>query len=462
VTASDLPGDALVVGFARTGRAVAARLRRLGRDVVAIDDRRVDGGPEEAAELGVQLFEEPPEELVAELAAAAAMLVVSPGVPPTHPALSAARGPVISEIELAYRLSEVPIVAVTGTNGKTTVTSLTAAMLAASGVPVVAAGNIGTPLVSVVPGPGLEEAGTPTAVVVAEVSSFQLAFVQEFHPVVGTWLNLAEDHLDWHATLEDYRAAKARIWANQDAEDVAVANAADAAVLAEAHAARSRLVTFGRGGDYREVDGRLVGPDGATIVEVAALARSLPHDRLNVLAAAATAVAAGATADGCRAAAESFRVAPHRVELVADDGGVRWYDDSKATTPSSVCAALEGFDSVVLIAGGRNKGLDLRAIREHAAAQRGLRVRAVVAIGEAASEVEGAFSGFAPVVRAGSMAEAVEAAGRAAGAGDAVLLSPGCASFDWYSSYGERGEDFARRVRAWLGGGLHEAGAWPA
>jgi UDP-N-acetylmuramoylalanine--D-glutamate ligase len=448
------PDDALVVGFARTGRAVAARLRRLGCAVTAVDDRSVEGAPAAAQELGVVLHEEPSPAEISALAERASLVVVSPGVPPTHPTMSSTPADrLISEIELAFRLSEVPLVAITGTNGKTTVTSLAAAMLRASGVAAVAAGNIGTPLVEVVPGPG-EERGSPPSrrpsLVVAEVSSFQLALSRLFRPVVGTWLNLAEDHLDWHQGMEDYAAAKARIWSNQQERDVAVANAGDPVVMSWARRGAGRLVTFGEGGDYREDGGRLVAPTGETILPVDELRRSMPHDRANVLAAAATALAAGATVEGCAAAARAFQVAPHRVELVATVGGVRYFDDSKATTPSAVGAALEGFGSVVLLAGGRNKGLDLRAIRDRAAGLPDLRLRAVVAIGEASDEVAAAFEGFAPVVQARSMEEAVEAAAGMADPGDSVLLSPGCASFDWYSSYAERGEDFARRVRARL------------
>lgn len=448
------PPDALVVGFARTGRAVATRLAALGCAVTAVDDRRVPNGPDIAAELGVELVEQPPADVVAALAGRASLVVLSPGVPPTHPAIRAApQGALVSEIELAYRLAEVPIVAVTGTNGKTTVTAMATAMLVSSGVDAVAAGNIGTPLVEAVPGAAWcgRPAGAPAPVlVVAEVSSFQLALTSSFRPVVGTFLNLAEDHLDWHPSFEDYAASKAMIWANQHHDDVAVANSGEKVVLDLARSSPGRLVTFGRRGDYREDGDRLVEPGGSTIVRAGELRRSLPHDRANVLAAAATAISAGATVDGCREAASVFEVDAHRVELVGSGGGVRYFDDSKATTPSAVAAALEGFDAVVLIAGGRNKGLDLRVMRASAAANPRLRLRAVVAIGEAADEVAAAFAGFAPVLRAASMEEAVEQAAMVADDGDSVLLSPGCASFDWYESYARRGEDFARIVRAHL------------
>ncbi|HUZ20844.1 MAG TPA: UDP-N-acetylmuramoyl-L-alanine--D-glutamate ligase [Acidimicrobiales bacterium] len=437
----EIPQRALVVGFARTGQAVARVLGELGVSVVALDDHPPVGASARAGALGVELVERPSPELVGRLGADAELVVVSPGVPPGHPVF-AATGPVrpVSEIELAYRLAEVPIVAVTGTNGKTTVASLVAEMLVASGVSAAAAGNIGYPLVEAVRRPGLE-------VVVAEVSSFQLALIETFRPSVATWLNLAEDHLDWHGDLDHYVRSKARIWANQEADDVAVANAEDPVVAEAARAARGRVLTFGLAvGDYRRDGGRLVGPDGRELVSIAELSRDLPHDVTNALAALATAVAAGATADGCTTALRNAKPLAHRVELVGRVGDVAYYDDSKATTPSAVAAALAGFEAVVLIAGGRNKGLDLGALRRGAEAGGARRVRAVVAIGEAAAEVAAAFDGYT-VVGADSMQAAAAEAQRLARPGDAVLLSPGCASFDWYASYEERGQDFVRAVR---------------
>jgi UDP-N-acetylmuramoylalanine--D-glutamate ligase len=202
-------------------------------------------------------------------------------------------------------------------------------------------------------------------------------------------------------------------------------------------------VTFGlRTGDWH-VDGEVLRmPDGRELIAVAELWRSLPHDCTNALAASAAALAAGATEDGVRDALRTFRGLPHRLALVGDDGGVRYYDDSKATDPHAAVAALRAFDSAVLIAGGRNKGLDLSVLAEESS-----HVRAVVAIGEAAAEVEAAFAGKVPVTVATSMDGAVAAARSLAQPGDAVVLSPACASYDWYRNYGERGDDFARAVR---------------
>ncbi|HWC12110.1 MAG TPA: UDP-N-acetylmuramoyl-L-alanine--D-glutamate ligase, partial [Acidimicrobiales bacterium] len=335
-----------------------------------------------------------------------------------------------------------PIVAVTGTNGKTTVTALITDMLLASGRTAVAGGNIGFPLSDAV--------RRDVDVVVAEVSSFQLWWTDTFRPVVAVWLNLAEDHLDWHPDLDAYVAAKARIWAHQHKDDLIVVNIDDPIVAGQVAGAPSRVQTFGlaRPADWHVADGELRGPPGR-LLPVAELRRSLPHDVSNGLAAAAAALSAGGTLEGVRTALRTFGGLPHRLTLVADAGGVRWYDDSKATNPHAALAAISGFDSVVLVAGGRNKGLDLGVLVKGAD-----RIRAVVALGEAGPEVEAAFDGVRPVTRAPPMAEAVRAAAAAARPGDAVLLSPGCASFDRYRSYAERGDDFAAAVGRLLGEGM--------
>jgi len=434
---------ALVVGLGRSGQAVSRHLLVRGATVVAVDDDPGADARVAAAALGVQLIERPSVDVLAGLVVRVDVVVPSPGVPASHPvhALARAAGvPVRGEVELASRWSICPLVAVTGTNGKTTVTSLVAEMLVASGIPSIAAGNIGLPLSDAVADENLK-------VVVAEVSSFQLAFAESFRPVVSVWLNFAPDHLDWHGDVAAYVAAKARIWANQGPADVAVVNADDRLVMAQAATAPSRVVTFGLGpaqADFTVADGWLRGPEGP-LLEVAALPRALPHDLSNSLAACAAALAAGATVEGVRAGLTGFAPLPHRLTLVAYAGGVRWYDDSKATNPHAAIAAVRGFESVVLLAGGRNKGLDLAALAEVAD-----RLRAVVAIGEAAPQVAAAFAGRTPVHPAASMVDAVAAAADAARPGDVVLLSPGCASFDWYRSYADRGDDFASAVHALL------------
>jgi UDP-N-acetylmuramoylalanine--D-glutamate ligase len=446
---------ALVVGFGVTGAAVARALMGHGHDVVAVDDDPGPAARAAAEDLGLDLAQAPAADELAALVAAAEAVLPAPGLPARHPVFTLARAagvPVLSEFDLASWWDDRPLLAITGTDGKTTVTTLVRDMLVASGTAAVAVGNTPVPLVAAIDDPA-------TDVFVVEASSFRLEHSQRFAPTVGTWLNFAPDHLDSHPDLASYEAAKAGIWRDQSAEQVAVGNADDRVVARHLAGARARHVTFGLAGnaDFRLVGGartggRLTGPaagrgDDVEIARVEDLGRSLPHDIANGLAAAATALAGGASVDGVRRGLLEFRGLPHRVALVGEAGGVRFYDDSKATTPHAAATAIAGFESVVLIAGGRNKGLDLRMLAESAGS-----IRAVVAIGEAAPEVTAAFDGVRPVTRAGSMQEAVRAAADLAKPGDAVLLSPGCASFDWYGSYGERGDDFARAVREVAGG----------
>ncbi|QGG95548.1 UDP-N-acetylmuramoyl-L-alanine--D-glutamate ligase [Actinomarinicola tropica] len=431
----------LVVGLGITGRAVAAALRHRGEDVVAIEDRPTDAVRDAADELGVTLVPAPDPSDVRDLVARADRLLPSPGVPDRHPAMVVARSlgtPIRSELDLAGEWDDRPRIAVTGTNGKTTVTTLVTDMLTASGRRAVAAGNTDVPLVEAIDDPSID-------VFVVEASSFRIAHSHRFAPAVATWLNFAPDHLDVHASLEAYEAAKAQLLRDQSADDVAVLNADDPVVMA--HAGPARRVTFSpTQGDYRVVDGWLVADDGERIVAVDELPRRQPHDIANALAAAATARAAGASTAAVADVLRAFTGLPHRVAPVGELDGVRYVDDSKATVPQAAVAAISGFDAVVLIAGGKGKGLDpspLASLPE--------RLRAVVAIGESAPALEALFRGAGvAVTTASSMAEAVAAARAAARPGDVVLLSPGGASQDWYANYGERGDDFARLVRSMI------------
>jgi UDP-N-acetylmuramoylalanine--D-glutamate ligase len=436
-----VPVRALVLGLGVMGCATVRALVEHGSQVTVTDDRLGAEGAVTAEELGATWVDPPAS--WAELVADHDGVVPSPGVPERHPVFAAARAagvPVRSEFDLAAAWDHRPVAMITGTNGKTTVTTLVTEMLVASGIAAVPAGNVEVPLVAAIEDPA------PQAFVV-EASSFRLTFATAHRPVAACWLNFAPDHLDVHLDLQGYEDAKAQIWANHAGGGIAIANADDPVVLARAPQGE-RTQTFGLGpaADWRVADGRLVGPDGIDLLGVDELSRDLPHDRSNALAAAATAHAAGASLEGIRTALRAFRSLPHRVELVGEAGGVRWYDDSKATAPHATVAALSGFASAVLIAGGRNKGLaldDLGQLAPH--------LRGVVAIGEAADEVALAFDGRVPVTTAGSMADAVDAARALAQPGDAVVLSPACASFDWYGSYAERGDDFQRHVRAAIG-----------
>lgn len=450
----------LLHGLGVTNAAVARAAARHGLDVVLSDDRDPAGAAELAAEIGAELVLAPTPAQLDALVGAVDAVVPAPGLAEAHPLFIAAAAhgrPILSEFDLAEAWDDRPVIAITGTNGKTTVTTLVTAMLERSGLRAAAVGNLETPLVEAISDPDLD-------VFVVEASSFRLAHSRRFAPKVGLWLNFAPDHLDVHRSLEDYRLAKARIWADQGVGDVAVVNADDPVVDAAGTERLALIRDLGEGGpevvrfglaptvggrpvEFHQDGDALVGPIGpngepAVLVAVDDLHRALPHDRSNALAAAAAALCGGANIDGVRAALADFTGLAHRVELVGESAGVQFYDDSKATAPHATLAALRGFDSVVLVAGGRNKGLDLSALHdgvEH--------VRAVVGIGESAAEVLAAFPDR-PGVLAESMSDAVRAAADLAVAGDVVLLSPGCASFDWYGSYSERGDDFAEHVRS--------------
>jgi UDP-N-acetylmuramoylalanine--D-glutamate ligase len=444
--------NVLVIGLAETGVAVARVLRAEGHAVVVVEDAPA-GNAEYAArvaavrELGAELVEAPAAAEIATLLAGVDLVVPSPLVAPEHPLIVAARTravPVRSEIDIAAERTSVPIVAITGTNGKTTVTTMIAAMLDASGVTVVAAGNLGRPLVDAVGDPALERG---EGVIVAEVSSFQLEFAATaFRPRVAVLLAITPDHLDWHGSFDAYAQAKARITAQQRAGDVLVYDADDEPATAIARGSAARRVGVSARADadgcFRVAGDELVFPDGRRLAPISVMARALAHDRTNALAAAAAALEVGANLDSVTATLRAYETMPHRVALVGENNGVRWYDDSKATNPDATRRAISSFESVVLLAGGRNKGLDLSVLTAESS-----RLRGVVAFGESGPEIAAAFAGTGtPVVEVSGMAEAVRAAEQMARGGDVVLLSPACASFDAYTGYGARGDDFAHEV----------------
>jgi UDP-N-acetylmuramoylalanine--D-glutamate ligase len=418
----------LVLGLGVTGDAVVRAARGCDAQVTVIEER--PGGDAayaervtRAAASGATVVEAPEPAVLAELVRAADILVPSPGVRARHAGIVAARTagiPVRAEIDLAAeRLGGTPLVAVTGTNGKTTVATLITAMLTASGVDAAAAGNIGVPL--------LDAAAEKRDVVVAEVSSFQLAFTTEaFRPRVAVFLNLAEDHLDWHESFAEYAAAKARVFEHQMGDDVLVFNADDEHTVRLAQRAPARRMSF-------------------TVADVESGPTS---GQANERAAAMAAREVGATPAGITTALGQFEGLPHRMELVGERAGVRYYDDSKATNPHATLNGVDGASApVVLVAGGRNKGLDLSVLRTLAP-----HLRVVIAIGEAAPEFAAAFAGLTPVVDAADMRTAVVRAAEHARPGDVVILSPACSSFDWYESYRARGDAFAAEVARLIAG----------
>ncbi len=437
----------LVVGLGRSGIAAAVLCAARGAQVTVTDKRP-------AAELGAALAQLPAS-VVYELGGhkqetflGADLIVLSPGVPEI-PELTAARAAgveVTGELELASQFVSATIVAITGTNGKSTVTTLVGEMLRATGRPTFVGGNLGEPLA--------EAVGTPAAAAggfcVVEVSSFQLETVGTFHPRVAVLLNITPDHLDRYDGLEGYAAAKARVFAAQTPDDFAVVNFDDPLAVRASAAARSRRDGFSIVQSL--ATGAWLG--GPLMLKLAQQPpESYPadltwllgqrHNQANALAALLAARLAGASPAEARAGLLAFRPLSHRMELVAEADGITYYDDSKGTNVGAVVAALDGFPRrVVLIAGGRDKGGDYAPLAE-ALERVG---RAAILIGEAADKMQAAFDGVVPIERAATLEAAVDAARRLAHPGDAVVLSPACSSFDMFRDYAHRSEVFRAAV----------------
>jgi UDP-N-acetylmuramoylalanine--D-glutamate ligase len=430
-------GPFVVVGLARSGIAAALALRARGAEVVACDAQPVDDDVRErlvAAGVAVHA----PSEGVA-LVAPASTVVKSPGVPQEAPVVATARrlgARVVGEVEIGWRLLPNEFVAVTGSNGKTTTVELIGHIHREAGRPVVVAGNVGTALTAL---PGTIER---EAVVVCEVSSFQLEDTEAFAPEAALLLNLAEDHLDRHGTFDAYRAAKLKAFARQPAEAVAVAPVD----LVEQLGGEARRVTFGPGGDVVHRDDRLWWR-GEPLIEADAIRLRGAHNRENAMAAAAVCLARGLPAGAVRAGLETFGGVPHRLEEVATVGGVLFVNDSKATNVASAVVGIESFPGGVhAILGGRGKHSDYAPLARAVAA----RARAAYLIGEAAGAIHEALAGAGvPLHDCGDLGHAVAAARAAARPGEVVLLSPACASYDQYRSFEERGDHF----RALVAGG---------
>jgi UDP-N-acetylmuramoylalanine--D-glutamate ligase len=434
----------LVFGLGVAGLAVANALHERGESVILADDQATKLHKDFARALNCEFIDATDEVAVVSTLKRITRLAPAPGISESHHVMATARQmglTISSELELAYNIEELrtggprPMLGITGTDGKTTTTLMTAAMLHAAGHKSLAVGNTETPLIAAL--------NTDTQVFAVECSSFRLANCENFRTRASVWLNLAPDHLDWHTNMESYTSAKAQMWAHTRAGDVAVAPVDDAQILRVAHESTARTVTFGAThGDYHAQDGRLNSPHGS-IMNIADMKRAMPHDITNALAAAAISIESGLVEPSHVARALSeFDNAPHRIEYVETIDGVQWFNDSKATSPHASAVAIKSFQNIVLIAGGRNKGLDL-----HELANQPQRVKAVVAIGDDALEIGQAFDGVCRVVRGGSMQEAVRLARTLAVSGDVVLLSPACTSYDWYNNYMERGEDFMQCVR---------------
>jgi UDP-N-acetylmuramoylalanine--D-glutamate ligase len=436
----------VVVGAGRSGLAAAELLRLRGARVTLADSATVVAGADELRARGIDVEAGPHR---AALFASADLIVLSPGVPLTAPGIAGARAagvPVIGEIELASRWLQGRIVAITGTKGKSTTTTLTARMLREGGLPATAGGNLGVALSSLV------DASTPESIHVVEVSSFQLETIESFHPWIAAFVNLSPDHLDRHASFEEYRDAKAAVFRNQTPDDWAVVNADDPFVLEAARAARARRFTFALDAPVSHgvtVDGAVVveRDGGRTLPILPVDAVKLPgrHLLADVLAATAVSRLAGVAPAAIERAVRTFNGLEHALEHVAEIGGVRFVNDSKATNVIAARRAIESFaGGVVPILGGKYKGGAFEDLHE------ALRLRAagVVVIGEASERIACALDGVVPIARAASMDEAVRRAHAMAPAGGTVVLTPACSSFDMFTDYAARGRAFKAAVAA--------------
>ncbi len=474
----DLPRIVAVLGLGVSGCAVAEALLRRGIQVVAADEQplerlaqreRVQRLKEQGAEL---LLGEGAFEQLATLQLPLA--VISPGISVHRESVQAlvrAGTKLWGELEFSYRLladeigrDKVCLVAVTGTKGKTTTVHLIAAMLEASGLPTVLAGNVGKPLAQFVDSLPRQPSEAPLRIVM-EVSSFQLATCETFRSDIAGITTLFVDHLDWHADAEDYRRAKAKIFANQRSSDWAVLNADNVGAQWFAQFVRGRILWCGKEvsascpycshwvSDDGEVIWASLGDTPFPVMRFSDFQLQGEHNRQNLRVAIGAALLAGAQPDAIVEAVRRFRGVPHRLEFVAEINGVRFVNDSAATTPDAAAAGVSAFDRpVVLIAGGRDKGGDWR--RFVASLKR--QAKAVVLLGEFADQLERmvANAGVPIVLRAKDMEEAVRKAASLAEAGDVVLLSPGCASFDLFTNYAQRGEVFRQAVHKLMENGL--------
>jgi UDP-N-acetylmuramoylalanine--D-glutamate ligase len=442
----------LVIGAARSGIACARFLTAHGATVALNDAQPIEKWSAEALALKSEgvgcLAGEPPGWLLDQLD----LVVISPGVPAKAIPLRYAEragAEVIGEVELASRYLKGRLVAITGSNGKTTTTSLIAELLKDAGLPTLVGGNIGTPLISLV------ESSRDDGWTVVEMSSFQLETIKEFHPTVAVALNVTPNHMDRYESFTDYAAAKHRIFMNQEPGDIAILNADDEIVRSWANGLRAHVTQFSvkrkleeglflRG---REIVSRAPGGERVLLNSQEMKLRGL-HNVENVLAALAAGLACGAAPDSMRGTVRRFEPVEHRLEFVADIAGVKFYNDSKATSVDATVKALEAFadeaGKIVLILGGRGKKAPYAplasSVRE--------RVRKLILLGEDADTIERELGDFAPSERAVDMRAAVKLSFESAQAGDTVLLAPACASFDMFKTFEHRGRVFKEEVQS--------------
>lgn len=449
----------IVVGMARSGLAAARFLHSRGAKVT-VNDARPEAALVEAEQLRAAGLTVVGGGHPHELFASADCLVVSPGVPLSTPAFDWARRAgveIIGEVELAARFLRGRIVGITGTNGKTTTTSLIGEILGRGGLPVLVGGNIGEPLISLV------DRSRDDGWVVAELSSFQLEAVEQLHVRVAVLLNITPDHLDRYDSMESYAAAKANILRRQEPGDVAILNADDARVAAMRALTPARVLFFSTTrpldeGVSRRGDWVVARQDGVeqALISCADIPLRGAHNLENVMAALAAGLACGVHPDSMRETISSFKAVEHRLEFTAEISGVSFYNDSKATNVDAAIKSLEAFPGgITLILGGKDKGSDFSPLRRLVAE----RCRQVILIGAAAAKIGEALSGTTPLHRVDSMEDAVNLGFQLSVPGDTVLLAPACASFDMFDNYEHRGQVFKGAVHRLLaeqsGSGSH-------
>jgi UDP-N-acetylmuramoylalanine--D-glutamate ligase len=437
----------VVIGMGKTGIATALFLGKQGAKVAVTDEKPFDQWGTEFELIAKEKWLEIGK-YNADILADAGMVIPSPGVPPYNDLLVAAlkkKIPVISEIELAYRFLKIPLIAVTGTNGKTTTTTLLGEILKHSGKKIFVGGNIGTPLI------GYMESSNKDDFVVAEISSFQLQWVDKFHPFIAMLLNMTSDHFNYHGSFAEYSRIKARVFARQDKNDIAILNAADPAQEGIEKNIRSKIVKFSSADELKSgiflknntIIFRM--PDNGEEQYPLSMIK-LPglHNAENVMAAIIAARFCGCSPESIIASIADFRGLPHRIEFAGEKSSVKFYDDSKGTNVGSVIRALDTFaQPVILLLGGRDKDGDFETLKPLLPTK----TKKVILFGEAQNRIASLIGESVPVLKKIKLGEAIEIAYKNSQPGDVILLSPGCASFDEFTDYKARGDFFKKVVR---------------
>jgi UDP-N-acetylmuramoylalanine--D-glutamate ligase len=432
----------VIIGMGKTGIATAIFLGKQGAKVAVTDEKPVDqwgSGFEQIAKekwLKIGSYN-------TRILTGASMVVPSPGVPPNNELLVEAQKkkiPVISEIELACWFLKVPVIAVTGTNGKTTTTTLLGEILKCSGKKTFVGGNIGNPLIEYVDG------SQKADFIVAEISSFQLQWIKKFRPFIAVLLNITCDHINYHGSFAEYRRIKTRVFANQTKEDYAILNYADQEQKGIARTIRAQIVKFSskrvlQKGIFIKNNNMILRIPGANEEQYSLSIINLPgfHNAENVMAAIIAARLCGCSQENIIAAVTDFRGLPHRIEFVGEKNSIKFYDDSKGTNVGSVVRALETFARpVILLLGGRDKDGDFETLKPLLAAK----IKKLILFGEARNRIASLIGKDMPALKKAKLREAIESAYKNAQPGDIILLSPGCASFDEFANYKERGNYF--------------------